>query len=158
MKHAQRQAQKRRQAQAAAAVVGVDAGKFKHALSSAHAAGKTPRPFSSPPPARASRARGAHPRRHRGAAPEEVLVGIEFAGVYDFTLAHYLHQRGLRVVSILAAHTKKWKEVTHGVVLKSDPKDALTITDLLAQGQFVAFPFLSPSTPSGGPWSAPVTA
>jgi transposase len=71
-----------------------------------------------------------------------VLVGIEFAGTYGFTLAHYLHERGLRVVSVLAAHTKHWKEVTHAQALKTDAKDALVIADLVAQGKFVGFAFL----------------
>jgi transposase len=40
------------------------------------------------------------------------------------------------------AHTKRWKEVTHGVPIKTDAKDAAGITDLTPQGHFVRFPFL----------------
>jgi transposase len=48
-----------------------------------------------------------------GASPSEILVGIEFAGVYGFTFACYLQQKGFQVVSVLASHSKRWKEVMH---------------------------------------------
>lgn len=143
MKHAQKQAQKRQQAQRAAAVVGVDAGKFKHALVVRPRSGEDSKPLVFPTTRAGFEAAVERIRSVAGGAvPGEILVGIEFAGVYGFTLAYYLHQQGFRVVSVLAAHTKKWKEVTHGASLKTDPKDAQTITDLVGQGQFVAFPFL----------------
>lgn len=63
--------------------------------------------------------------------------------MYGFTFAQYLHARGYPVVSVLAAHTKHWKELTHLQALKTDAKDALVITDLLAHGKFVGFPFLA---------------
>jgi transposase len=135
--------QKRQQAQTAAAVVGVDAGKFKHALVVRPRGGEDSKAFVFETTREGFE--GAVERIRAaadGAAAAEILVGIEFAGVYGFTLAHYLHQQGFRVVSVLAAHTKKWKEVTHGQALKTDPKDAQTITDLVSQGQYVAFPFL----------------
>lgn len=72
------------------------------------------------------------------AAPAEVLVGIEFAGSYGFTLAHYLDQLGYGVVGVLPVHTKRWKEVAHNQPLKTDAKDALGNTDLAAQGHFVS--------------------
>lgn len=77
--------------------------------------------------------------------PGETLVGIEFAGMYGFTFAHYLRSLGpeFRVVSVLPAHTKRWKEVTHRLPLKTDAKDAIGITDLTAHGHFVTFPFLT---------------
>ena len=75
------------------------------------------------------------------------MVGIEFAGSYGFTFAHYLNalDTGFSVVSVLPVHTKRWKEVTHRQPLKTDAKDAIGITDLAAQGHFVAFPFLAPT-------------
>jgi hypothetical protein len=45
-----------------------------------------------------------------GASPSEILIGIEFAGVYGFTFAYYLQQRRLQVVSVLASHSKRWKD------------------------------------------------
>jgi transposase len=70
--------------------------------------------------------------------------GIEFAGVYGFTFAHSLAAQGFQVVSVLPADTKAWKQVRHRQRLKTDEKDAATIADLAAQGQYVAFPFLDP--------------
>ena len=70
-------------------------------------------------------------------------MGIEFAGSYGFTLAHYLQQLGFPVVSVLPAHTKRQKEITHNQALKTDAKDAISIADLLVQGKFVSFPFLN---------------
>lgn len=126
------------------AVVGVDAGKFTHTLVVRPAAGADSRPVTFP----CTRAgfdvavqaiHVAAPDAARG----DVLVGIEFAGSYGFTLAHYLHAAGFLVVGVLAAHTKRWKEVTHNQALKTDAKDAAVIADLVAQGKFVGFAFLA---------------
>lgn len=78
------------------------------------------------------------------ATPAQILVGIEFAGSYGFTFAHYLHHRSFQIVTVLPSDTKRWKEVTHHQALKTDSKDALGITDLTAQGHFVSFAFLEP--------------
>lgn len=135
---------KRQRAQNAAACVGVDAGKYSHSLV------VRPRGTADQKPLTFATTRAGydgvieHIRdRAPGAAPADVLVGIEFAGCYGFTLAHYLDRLGYQVVSVLPASTKQWKHVVHGQALKTDPKDALVITDLLAQGQFVNFPFLA---------------
>jgi len=134
----------RRVAAAAPAVVGVEAGKFTHTLLIRPRGAKDSRPVS----VAVTRAgfeeavrliRGAIP----GAAPGEILVGIEFAGSYGFTLAHYLHALGFPVANVLAVHTKRWKEVMHQQPLKTDAKDAGVITDLLAQGKFTGFAFLA---------------
>src|SRR5690606_25181923 len=102
---------KRQRAQAAAAVVGVDAGKYTHTLvvrprgardSKPHTFETTRDGFDGA----VAFVRAAVP----DAAPEEILVGIEFAGVYGFTLAHYLDRLGFPVVSVLPAHSKRWKE------------------------------------------------
>jgi transposase len=138
-----KQARQRSRAQLAAAVVGVDAGKFKHCLVIRPRGAADSKPFTFHTTrqgfdAAAERILAAVP----GARPEEILVGIEFAGVYGFTFAYYLQRRGFQVVSVLAAHSKRWKEVGHSQALKTDAKDACTITDLVAIGQFVSFPFL----------------
>ena len=137
--------EKRMRAQSAAAVVGIDAGKVRHAIA------VRPRgaPDSKPILFDATRAGFETAletiRAHAPEAqPSETLVGIEFAGNYGFTLAHFLAERGYGVVSVLGSHSKRWKDVRHNQSLKSDPADALTITDLAAQGNFVSFPFLDP--------------
>lgn len=137
---------KRLRAQTAAAIVGVDAGKFRHAL--------VVRPRGEPDAkaflfettragftAALERIRALAP----GTAPADVLVGIEFAGSYGFTFAHFLHGHGYPVVNVLPADTKAWKGVTHGRALKTDAKDAMTIVDLLYNGSYVAFAFLEPA-------------
>ena len=145
---------RRARAQQALAVVGVDAGKFRHALVVRVRGRPDGRPllFAATRPgfeeaiaairAQVAQALGSDVRG-------EVLVGIEFAGSYGFTFAHYLHALGevdgvrFGVVSVLALHTKRWKEVTHRQPLKTDAKDAVGITDLAAQGHYVGFPFLA---------------
>jgi transposase len=77
-----------------------------------------------------------------GAALSSLLVGIEFAGNYGFTFAHFLAQLGAPVVSVLPAHTKRWKDVAHNQPLKTDAKDAAQICKLVGDGIFVRFPFL----------------
>lgn len=135
--------ERRQRAWRAAAVVGVDAGKQKHALV-VRARG---RPDSRPLTFAVSRAGFEQAVNFILAAvpeadPTTILVGIEFAGNYGFTFAHYLHDRGFQVESVLPRHSKVWKDVMHGQLLKTDEKDALSITDLVSQGHFVAFPFL----------------
>jgi transposase len=137
---------KRTRGRLAAAVIGVDAGKYSHTL----VVRPKDQPDSKPVTIPTTRAgfETAVDAIHTLAPevrPEEMLVGIEFAGSCGHTLAHYLHQRGYPVVSVLPADTKHWKETAHGIPLKTDAKDALGITDLTWQGKFVGFPFLEPA-------------
>jgi len=135
--------EKRRRAMRAGAYVGVDAGKFEHTLVVRNKDGEDSKPY----PFKTTRAGfdGAVAFIQKtvpGVAADQVLIGIEFAGSYGFTLAHYLHQWGFDVVSVLPAHTKRQKEITHNQSLKTDAKDAAAIVDLVSQGKFVSFPFL----------------
>jgi hypothetical protein len=135
---------KRTRAAQARAVVGVDAGKYHHALVVRPRGGADSRALTIPTTrAGFDDAVAFIHARSGGAPPAEVLVGLEFAGNYGFTFAHYQHQQGFPIVSVLPSHTKRWKEVTHHLPLKTDAKDALGITDLTAQGHFVGFPFLA---------------
>jgi transposase len=137
---------KRERAQHAAACVGVDAGKFSHTLVVRPQRQPDSKPFSFPTTRAGFDSAVAFIRQQApGAGAEAVLVGIEFAGNYGFTFAHYLAQLGFPIVSVPPAHTKRWKDVAHNQPLKTDAKDAGTITDLLAQGHFVTFPFLAPA-------------
>lgn len=137
---------KRQRGQQASAVIGVDAGKFSHTL--------VVRPHGQPDskPVAFQTTRAEFDRVVQtihelvpDTPPSAVLVGIEFAGGCGHTFAHYLHQRGFPVVSVLPSDTKRWKETAHGIPLKTDAKDALGITDLVWQGKFVSFPFLEPA-------------
>lgn len=147
---------RRTRAQQAVAVVGVDAGKFRHAMVVRVRGRADARPvlFPTTRPGfdEAVAAIRALVLQHLDADVQgEVLVGVEFAGAYGFTFAHYLHALGkverlhFGVVSVLPMHTKRWKEVTHRQPLKTDAKDAVGIADLAAQGHFVGFPFLAPA-------------
>ena len=136
---------KRERAQRAAAVIGVDAGKFSHTLVVRPAGQPDSKPFSFPTTRGGFETAVAFLRQLVPVEPAATLVGIEFAGNYGFTLAHFLDHLGFPVVSVLPAHTKRWKDVAHHQPLKTDAKDAGTITDLVAQGHFVGFPFLSPA-------------
>jgi len=136
---------KRERARNAAALVGVDAGKFTHTLVVRTPGRPESRPFTFPTTRPGFDGAEIFIREQAdGASPETILVGIEFAGNYGFTFAHYLARCGFPVVSVLPASTRSWKAVVHGQPLKTDPKDALVIADLLGQGQFVSFPFLAP--------------
>jgi transposase len=136
--------QKRQLAAHARAVVGVDAGKFAHTLVVRPAGGADSKPVAVPVTrAGFAAAIRAIQMAAPGVVPGKILVGLEFAGTYGFTFAHYLHDHGYPVVSVLAAHTKHWKEVTHNQALKTDAKDTAVITDLVAQGKFVGFAFLA---------------
>src|SRR5690242_15076529 len=99
--------EKREIARKAAAVVGVDAGKFQHAMVIRPRASADSRPFLFPTTrAGFDRAISAMYEAAQG-IDGEIIVGIEFAGAYGFTFAHYLHSREfhIRVVSVLASHT-----------------------------------------------------
>lgn len=134
---------KRLRAAQAAAVVGVDAGKFTHTLVVRPRGQADSRPLRVPTTRAGFDEAVAFIQRAAGdAPPAAVLVGLEFAGNYGFTFAHYLHALHYGVVSVLPSHTKRWKEVTHHLPLKTDAKDALGIVDLTAHGHFVGFPFL----------------
>ena len=135
--------EKRARAQQAKAVVGIDAGKRKHAMVIRPKDGRDTSPFMFAATRSGFEAAIAHLHLHvPSARPCEVLVAIEFAGYYGFTLAHYLRGLAFDVVSVLPKHTKQWKHVYHNQGLKSDAADAETITDLAAQGSFVTFPFM----------------
>ena len=130
--------EKRRRAMQAGAYVGVDAGKFAHTLVVRTRDGEDSKPYPFPTTRPGFDGAAAFIRKTVGEVPaQQVLIGIEFAGSYGFTLAHDLHDQGFDVVSVLPAHTKRQKEITHNQALKTDAKDAVAIVDLVAQGKFV---------------------
>jgi transposase len=138
-------ADKRLLAKRAVALVGVDAGKFHHALVVRHADSRDSKPLIFPTNrAGFEEAAAFISAISRGASPCEVLVGIEFAGSYGATFAHYLDGLGFTVVSVLGAATKAWSRAVHGTPLKTDAKDAATIVDLVSHGRFTGYPFLKP--------------
>lgn len=110
---------KRERARLAAACVGVDAGKFTHTLVVRPHGQPDSRPFAFKTTRAGFEEAVAFVADQTGhAQPETILVGIEFAGNYGFTFAHYLDLRGFQVVSVLPAHTKRWKDVAHNQPLQ----------------------------------------
>lgn len=137
---------KRRRALEAAAVVGVDAGKYTHTLVVRPKGEADSRSFTFSTDRDGFDAAVEYIQAaDDDASPEQTIVGIEFAGTYGFTFAFYLADLGYPVVTVLPAHSKRWKEVVHNQALKTDPKDAVVIADLVANGNFVAFAFLDPA-------------
>lgn len=69
----------------------------------------------------------------------EVLIGVESTGHYWEPLAYWLDKKGFKLVQVNPLHTKKAKDLLDNSPLKSDPKDAMIIADLIAQGKFLTF-------------------
>jgi transposase len=66
----------------------------------------------------------------------QVIIGMEPTGHYWKALAHYLIERGYRVVGVNPFHAKKAKELDDNSPTKNDKKDALTIAKLVKDGRF----------------------
>lgn len=136
---------RRLRATAATALVGVDAGKSHHVL-----VVRDPKTRDSKPLRFATTRAGfdealAFIQRHAGhAPPSTILVGVEFAGVYGFTFAHFLHRQGYAVVSVLPRVTKNLSRAVHRSRIKHDSADAVTTVSALMNGYYSGFPFLEP--------------
>ncbi len=138
-------AAQRLRAQCALAVVGVDAGKFHHALVVRGRDSRDSKPLIFPTTRAGFEQALAYIRAGSADAdPGSVLVGIEFAGSYGATFAFFLDTHGYPVVSVLGNATKAWAKAVHGTPLKTDAKDAITIVDLVSHGRFAGYPFLKP--------------
>ena len=116
-----------------AAIVGVDAGKFAHALAVQRSDGTRAPPILVPTTRTGFEAGLVSLQQLISAPADRVLIAIEFAGYFGFTLAHFLHAHGYPIVSVLPAHTKRFKDVVHGQPLKSDPKDAETVAERMTE-------------------------
>lgn len=136
---------RRVRASAAAALVGLDAGKSHHVLVVRDASGRDSKPLRFATTRAGFDEAVAYIARFTGnAAPATVLVGIEFAGVYGYTFAHHLHERGFPIVSVLPRTTKSLSKAVHRSRIKTDATDAVTVVSALANGYFASFPFLEP--------------
>lgn len=123
--------------------VGVDTGKAFHKLVARGPDGHRTKAYKVLVSRAGFEAADAHLRGlFPGVAPQQMLVGLEFAGHHGFTFAHFLAQRGYVVVNVLAAHTKASKEIEDNNPRKDDAKDAAQVCRLVGDGIFVRFPFL----------------
>lgn len=65
-----------------------------------------------------------------------LLIGMEPTGHYWFNLANWLTEKGINVVLVNPATTKRNKENRDNSPSKSDPKDALVIADVVSRGYY----------------------
>jgi len=65
-----------------------------------------------------------------------VIIGMEPTGHYWWNLANWLANKGLNVVLVNPATTKRNKENRDNSPSKSDPKDALVIADVVCRGYY----------------------
>jgi transposase len=65
-----------------------------------------------------------------------LIIGMEPTGHYWFNLANWLLDKGINVVLVNPATTKRNKENRDNTPSKSDPKDALVIADVVSRGYY----------------------
>lgn len=71
--------------------------------------------------------------------PEQILVGMEFAGHHGHTFAAFLKELGYVVAAVLPMVTKRHKEDQDNSPLKNDQKDAGLVCKPTGEGKFVGF-------------------
>ncbi len=69
----------------------------------------------------------------------DFIVGMESTGHYFSNLANWLVDRGIQVVLVNPATTKRNKENRDNTPSKSDPKDAEIIADLIGRGYYTPY-------------------
>ncbi|MDQ0886607.1 transposase [Paenibacillus sp. V4I9] len=68
-----------------------------------------------------------------------LIIGMEPTGHYWFNLANWLADKGINVVMVNPATTKRNKENRDNCPSKSDPKDALVIADVVCRGYYYEY-------------------
>lgn len=69
-------------------------------------------------------------------AKTKVVVGMEPTGHYWYALAYYLDRHRIPMVTVNPYHVKQLKELGDNSPLKSDPKDAWVVADLVVSGKY----------------------
>jgi transposase len=70
---------------------------------------------------------------------KKLIIGMEPTGHYWFNLANWLSDKGLHVVMVNPATTKRNKENRDNSPSKNDPKDALVIADAVSRGFYYEY-------------------
>ncbi|WP_132313686.1 IS110 family transposase [Paenibacillus sp. BK033] len=70
---------------------------------------------------------------------KRLIIGMEPTGHYWFNLANWLSDKGIHVVMVNPATTKRNKENRDNSPSKNDPKDALTIADSVSRGFYYEY-------------------
>jgi transposase len=68
-----------------------------------------------------------------------IIIGMEPTGHYWFNLANWFTEKGITVVIVNPATTKRNKENRDNTPSKSDPKDALVIADVVSRGYYADY-------------------
>ncbi|KRE37314.1 IS110 family transposase [Paenibacillus sp. Soil522] len=68
-----------------------------------------------------------------------IIIGMEPTGHYWYNLANWLVDKGVHVVLVNPATTKRNKENRDNSPSKSDPKDALVIADVVSRGFYYEY-------------------
>jgi transposase len=66
----------------------------------------------------------------------KVVVGMEPTGHYWYALAYFLDRHKIPMVTVNPYHVKQLKELGDNSPLKSDPKDAWVVADLVVSGKY----------------------
>lgn len=119
-------------------VIGVDVGKFWHFTCAFLPSGEFTKPFKFFNNAYGFAEFIGFITRLKSTLQRDVIVGIESTGHYWENLAYFLDSKGVKLVQVNPAHTKKSKELLDNTPNKADPKDSIVIADLVAQGKFLS--------------------
>jgi len=119
-------------------VIGVDIGKFWHFTCAFLPSGEFTKPFKFFNNAYGFAEFIGFITRLKSTLQRDVIVGIESTGHYWENLAYFLDSKGVKLVQVNPAHTKKSKELLDNTPNKADPKDSIVIADLVAQGKFLS--------------------
>ena len=119
-------------------VIGVDIGKFWHFACALLPSGEFTKPFKFFNDAHGFTQFIAFIGQLKSTLQREVIVGIESTGHYWENLVYFLDRKGVRLVQVNPAHTKKSKELLDNTPNKADPKDSMVIADLIAQGKYLS--------------------
>ncbi|OGL48095.1 MAG: hypothetical protein A2161_12680 [Candidatus Schekmanbacteria bacterium RBG_13_48_7] len=72
-----------------------------------------------------------------GGKPENTIIAFEPTGPYWMPFADFLEEQGYEWVFINPMYTKRYKDVLDNSPLKSDPKDAQVVLELLQMGRYM---------------------
>lgn len=121
-----------------AIVIGVDIGKLWHFACAILPTGEFTKPFKFFNNAHGFAKFMEFITRLKSTAQREVIVGTESTAHYWENLAYFLDSRGVKLVQVNPAHTKRSKELLDNTPNKANSKDSIVIADLVAQGKFLS--------------------
>jgi transposase len=77
-------------------------------------------------------------RRHQQLAGcDDAIIGFESTGHYWMNLVHWLDRKGCRLVQVNPLYVKRSRDMLDNSPSGSDPKSALTIATMIAEGKYL---------------------